>query len=111
MNITSITAKLKIEPKERRVSVTGLAQWGKIGSESRCISGAAHLTCLCGAFSDACRLLEEVRDCGLADLQVVGSVRLRRQKSYNLNVAKGGHVNMRYSWNYNLCQKWNAATI
>lgn len=79
MNITSITAKLKTEPGERRVSVTG---WGSAGEKwSSYISAAEHLTCLSGTFRDARCLLEKVGHRGLADLQVVGSVGLRRQKN------------------------------
>lgn len=41
---------------------------------------AARLTCFCSSFCDAGGLFEEVRHRGLADLQVVGPVGLRRHE-------------------------------
>lgn len=70
---------------------------GKNWSENRHITAAEHLTCLSGPFRDARCLLEEVRHCGLADFQIIGSVRLRRHKNLKLKpVINGGHVNMRF---------------
>lgn len=54
---------------------------GVNGSDSSFIAAAARLTCLPGPFCDARCLFEEVRHCRLADFQVIGSVKLRRQES------------------------------
>lgn len=52
---------------------------GKTCSGDQDASTAARLTCFSGPFCDARGLFEEVRHCGLADLQVIGPVGLRRQ--------------------------------
>lgn len=62
-------------------------------------------TCLCGTFSNARRLLEEVGDRGLTDLQVVASVRLRRQR--RVYMKRTSHREDVSSWSNDLKQPNN----
>lgn len=87
MNLTSIAAKLKSESMKRRVQ-NRMRSAGENFSKSRYMTEARPLTRLSSSFCNSCRLFEEVRHRGLADRQVIRSVRLRgkkRDRGININ--------------------------